>query len=456
MSVSESTLAARPGLLIGLVVFVMVGLLWQWGVFEIPELWVYDSFVHGRADPRAGDPRIVVVLLKEDDIRKLDYPLRDHVLAEVLEKIESGNPAVIGLDLYRDLPEPRDGSEIAQLNRTFLQYPNIIGIFKYGTDSAPFMVPPPPVLAQDPTRYGFNDFPDQKTIRRALLVMPWGKGLNPYPSFSLDMAQVYFTAHHVDLGQDGDLLRLGKTTFRQFHGSEGGYVNEPDGGYQFLQDYRGPGPDKFDTLSIGDVRALKDTACFKDKIVLIGNGADSGNDSFATPLGDRVAGVVIHAQVVNQMLRAAIDGQAPTIGAGAGVQWAELFGWCVMGVVAGFTVRSHLLFAVAIIGGAGLIVLTAWVLFLHGYWILVCVPAAAFLAAAGASKAYAVNVEEAQRAELMTLFSQHVSSDVAKDIWEQRKLFLQGGRPKPQRLTVTVPLHRSQKLLDHFRRHGAG
>ncbi len=39
---------------------------------------------------------------------------------------------------------------------------------------------------------------------------------------------------------------------------------------------------------------------------------------------------------------------------------------------------------------------------------------------------------------LMQLFSRHVSKEVAETIWLQREQFLDGGRPRPQRLVVTA------------------
>jgi class 3 adenylate cyclase len=46
--------------------------------------------------------------------------------------------------------------------------------------------------------------------------------------------------------------------------------------------------------------------------------------------------------------------------------------------------------------------------------------------------------EKGQRNMLMQMFSKHVSSEVAESLWEQRDQFLEGGRPRTQKLTVTV------------------
>ena len=426
-------------LLIGVLVFVVTALVWRTGLFQEPELWVYDHFVFAHSDSKATDPRFVLVLQDEKDIESLDYPLLDSVFAKVLDKIESGGPTVIGNDLYRDLPEPRDGTQNALFAQALLKYPNIVSIALYDTPAHPFAVPPPPAVANDPSRFGVNNLIyDHKTIRRAVLLLPFDKQYAPNPSFALLVSQYFLAAQNVSLAQDGDDLVIGKTRFHRVLGNEGGYVNVENAGHEFLQDFLGPRPDHFQSVSIQDVLKMTDTSMFKDKIVLIGSSADSGNDVEDTPIGPRVPGVIIHAQIINQILRAALEGNKPTRGVGEGMQWPWLLLWCVVGVGIGFFVRSHIIFALGIVAALAALVLAGWMLFLHGWWIIVFGPAIGFLASAMLVKAYAASYEEQERANLMKLFSQHVSTEIAEEIWTQRELFLQGGRPTARRAIVTV------------------
>ena len=46
--------------------------------------------------------------MTEDDLVSYGFPLGDTMLGLVLKDIEAQQPAVIALDLYRNLPEPRD------------------------------------------------------------------------------------------------------------------------------------------------------------------------------------------------------------------------------------------------------------------------------------------------------------------------------------------------------------
>jgi adenylate cyclase len=61
-----------------------------------------------------------------------------------------------------------------------------------------------------------------------------------------------------------------------------------------------------------------------------------------------------------------------------------------------------------------------------------------WLISAGGIITYLSHRETVQRALLMQLFSRQVSKEVAQTIWQQREQFLDGGRPRSQRLVVTA------------------
>ena len=449
---------ARVAFLIGLAVFVLGGILWRTGWFQEPELWFYDQFVSLHAQPDSTDSQIILVLLKESDIRVLNYPLRDGKYSEVLEKIESGAPSVIGSDFYRDLPEPRepgDLSELPQLNKTLLKYTNIVSIFLSDSVENPVAIAPPKAIADDPSRFAFNNFPDTKVIRRAFLLWPYGNNFKgtPYMSFALLMAQYYFAEHNIDIAQDGDKLRLGKTVIPMLGPDDGGFMHNPTGGYAFLQDCRGPW--KFETYSISDVLAMKDTSVFKGKIVIMGIDASSSNDKFTTPISVlespmdpkeklandttyKVSGVLVHAQITDQLLRIATKGEKPTAWFPQSYMWCWLALWCVIGVLVGFFTKSHHIFALTVVLCLALIVVIGGTFFVHGYWILVFAPAAVFVATAMLVKGYAVTVGEEEKKKLKQLFSQRVNPEVAEYIYSHSDTFLEGGRPAATKLLVTA------------------
>ena len=113
-------------------VFVLAAGMRELGLLQSVEFLAYDKFLSWRAGPSTTDPRIVIVEITEDDIGKYDFPIPDELLARLLETIASAKPIAIGLDIYRDVAVPRDGSHLAELNRVLQENQNIIGIFKFG------------------------------------------------------------------------------------------------------------------------------------------------------------------------------------------------------------------------------------------------------------------------------------------------------------------------------------
>ncbi|NEQ53960.1 MAG: CHASE2 domain-containing protein [Leptolyngbya sp. SIO3F4] len=74
------------------------------GALQLLEWAMYDQYFQLRAT-ESVDERIVLVTIDESDINALgQWPISDATLAQLIRNINQYQPAVIGLDLYRDLP----------------------------------------------------------------------------------------------------------------------------------------------------------------------------------------------------------------------------------------------------------------------------------------------------------------------------------------------------------------
>jgi len=420
-------------LLLGISVFAVIVGARESGLLQPAELLVYDKCLGQRAGPPVLDDRIVIVEITESDIRKYDFPVPDDLFATLLEKIERGRPVAIGLDIYRDLPVPRNGSQLAQLNRVLEQNQNVVGIFGFGDMEQPIKIPCAPALEKTPDRCAFNDFPFEfGAVRRGFLLI-WDNDHNVYPSFCLALAmQAGVVPEQVAKG-----TRIGKAIYRRFDRNEGGYIRAADGGHQFLLDFKSPR--RFTTWSLDDV--LSNRAKEKDwngKIVLIGEGAESAHDFETTPLQVNMPGVELHAQAVDQLLRSAERGDKVTS------SWPEpgeigwIFAWCFIGVGTGFLVRKPLPLLAACCGTAAVLVATCWIAFQHDLWLPLVPALGGNILAAAAITGYTRHLERKDRNTLMRLFSQHVSRPIAESMWMHRDEFIEGNRPRPQRLMATV------------------
>src|SRR5258706_3251167 len=94
-------------LLISFLVLVIVLAVRSQGWLQRAELTIYDHMLRRASQPDSTDDRIVIVGMTEADLREYGFPLSDADMAKVILAVDAQNPVAIGLDFYRDLPEPR-------------------------------------------------------------------------------------------------------------------------------------------------------------------------------------------------------------------------------------------------------------------------------------------------------------------------------------------------------------
>jgi len=413
------------------------------GVLESVELAAYDWYIRLRPFDPGPDRRILLVTVAESDLQaEGGWPMADRVVAQMLEILVRSRPRAIGLDIYRDVPVPPG---TARLYAVLTRERRIITVMKFGEGTSGG-VRPPPVL-RDTDQVAFDDFLVDAggTVRRGLLFLD--DGTKTAYSFALRLALLYLQAegvHPQASEKDPRLLRLGHTTIRPFEANDGAYVRADANGYQFLLDFKG-GRGSFPAVSS---RALLSGAVspetIRDKIVLIGVTAESVKDYFFTPhsrgLGVRqqIAGVALHAQVVSQLLRIGLEGASPMATASQSLETVWILVWSALGGLIGLRVRSAWRFSLATGGAVVGLALVDSLAFWAGWWLPLVPPVMTCVISAAVVTAYMSHRETVQRAILMQLFSRHVSKEVAEAIWQQRDQFLDGRRPRSQRLIATI------------------
>lgn len=414
---------------------------------EFLELAVYDYYLRFRpsdAGEMAQAPRIVLVTVSEEDIHTQGrWPLSDRVLASLLKILGNYHPRAIGLDMYRDIPVPPGSKELEDV---FSEFQNIIVTAKKVGDDKSATIPPP-YMVKNMDLVGFNDIVTDRggIVRRGLLFLDDGQTTSY--SFPLLMAMLYLDAEGITLQGDKEnpeYLRLGKTTFVPFESNDGGYIKADARGYQFLLDFRDI-KRPFPSFSLTELLSGKVSVYeVKDRIVIIGVNAASLKDFFFTPFNEsmesdnRMSGVELHARIVSQLLRSALEGNRPLRYMKEYNEWAWIFLWSLIGGMLGLLGRSLWRFFLLSAVSVSLLLFITSFAFRLGWWVPVVPPAISWVVSDVMVSAYILYREKVERALLMQLFSRHVSPDVAGAIWQQREQFMDGGRPRPQKLTATV------------------
>jgi adenylate cyclase len=303
----------------------------------------------------------------------------------------------------------------------------------------------PPEFARSPDAIGFNDVvTDGDGVQRRGLLMLWDAEGRPSLALALQLALHYLHAEGISLGPDPDRpeqLRLGDTSFAPLEPRDGGYAGIDARGYQVLLDLRA-GRDSFRSYTLAD--ALADAIppdALRDRIAIVGTTAASVKDDFQTALaGGPVPGIVLHAHLVDQLVRWAHGSSRPLRFWSEAAETAWTLAWGMLAaLVAAATRRPAALAA----GVAGSLVL-AWgasdLLLLDDVWAPASAPLAASALSGALVLADAARRARAERAALMDLLGRSVSGPVARELWQRRSEFMDGGWPRSQRLPITVML----------------
>ncbi len=428
---------------IGLVVSLAVISCRQLGLLEALELSAYDGTVRLAPQATVSDSRIVLITITEEDLEYLgQWPISDAKLADALNTLLDYRPRTIGLDLYRD-KDIHPGTE--KLHTVFTQNQEIVTVMKF-PDQHGKGVPGPPIL-QGTDQIGFNDIlvDPGGIVRRGFLFL--GNQDGTAISFSLLLALKYLEKEGIVPLPDithPELMRIGETTIPRFRANDGSYVKSDASGYQLLVKYSGKDA-RFRRFTLTELLSgtMKQDE-IEDKIVIIGSAAKSVRDDFYTPYSfgrdrqQQMPGMELHAHLVSQFVRMAYMQEKPIRSLSEGLEAAWIILWGSVGALCALGLFSPWRFLLIFGGGlASLVVFVYWS-FLASWWIPLISPAMAWVSAGGVATTWISKRSREERAMLMRLFSQHVSSEVANRIWADREQWLQGGRIRPQKLTATV------------------
>ncbi|NET09659.1 MAG: CHASE2 domain-containing protein, partial [Symploca sp. SIO2B6] len=317
----------------------------SFGAFNLLEWSIRDQFVRWKPlEP--PDRRIVVVTIDEPDIQAIgDWPIPDATLAQLLKNIRAQQPRVIGLDLYRDLPEEPGHAELQDV---FATTPQLIGVEKL----AESRVAPPPIL-DDLGQVAIADvlLDSDRTIRRILISAEDQAEGKIKIGLGAQVALNYLAVEGITpeaANPEQQQIQLGQATFEAMNHGAAGYAQPELGGYQILMNWRGPSH-QFAQISMQEVLAGNmPPDLMRDRIVYIGSTAVSTKDFFATPYSSGwpsrqapMPGVFVHANITSQMLSSALEGRTLLYGWSQHWRWMWIIGWTLIGTVGNWWIESY-------------------------------------------------------------------------------------------------------------------
>ncbi|NER78939.1 MAG: EAL domain-containing protein [Leptolyngbya sp. SIO1D8] len=287
-------------------IFVVV--LGQLGMMQFLEIEAYDNLTKLKSQG-TPDSRLLIVEVTELDIQaQKKWPLSDAVISDLLEKLQQHQPKVIGLDIYRDIPQPPGTNKLLKQ----LQSANVIVIQHIGCNGFDY-IPPPRDVAED--QIGFSDLvvDSDGVIRRNLMFATLDD--QEFHSFSLLLGLKYLDLDINAIEVGHNYLKIENSMFRTLQHDSGGYQNIDAAGYQTMLQYQA-GDGDFSKVTLTEVlNGQLRPEMVKDKIVLVGMTAPSTKDMLLTPFSSKLGnfhlmpGVVIHGHMTSQIISRILDDQ---------------------------------------------------------------------------------------------------------------------------------------------------
>lgn len=388
--VKVASVLAASVLTTGLVIVV------RWlGILQPFELWAFDQLMRLRPD-EPPDSRLLIITIDDKDIQyqnqmgmKMQGSLSDRALVQIFTKLAQYKPHTIGFDIYRD-----GNPELVDLPVGMQQNARLFAVCKVSEPESDIPgIPAPKGIPLE--RQGFSDLvaDDDDVLRRQLL------HLSPHPAspcrtkyaLSLQLAMHYLAKKGIQpqVTPDG-YLKFRNISLNPLEIRTGGYQKVDAWGYQVLLNYRSYRSPQNIAPQISLREFLTDEIdqnAVKDRIVLIGVTAPSAGDYWSTPYGaglnQKIPGVIIQAQMVSQIVSAALDNRSLIW---VWPLWSEslwIWGWSLVGGILSLNFprqRYQVLAGSAALGTLFLICLS---IFTQAGWIPL-VPAALALVGTGA------------------------------------------------------------------------
>ncbi len=296
------------------VTLVVMGFRWL-GWLQTWELKAFDSLMVRRPQQTA-DERLLIIGADEEDLNRYGYPLSDEVIDQLLTQLQSYQPSVIGMDIFRDKPVLTSNvRQSSPLSKTLTQSQNIVAICTFGNSLATSVAPPESI---SPQQVGFVNLYDDRQptqgqddmVRRYLLsrsensLEAMSRCTTSY-SFAWQLVYRYLQKQNISVTSQGDNWQFGNVLVERLKNRSSGYQTLDERGNQLLINYRNT-PQIAQQITVRDILENKEhinPAWIKNRVVLIGITAPSIPDRHDTPHGE-IRGIKIHGHVVSQLLSA--------------------------------------------------------------------------------------------------------------------------------------------------------
>ncbi|MBD2034338.1 CHASE2 domain-containing protein [Leptolyngbya sp. FACHB-321] len=321
---------ALPGMVvIGLVIAARLT-----GSLQSLELLTLDAFLRHRPT-ESKDDRIVLVGIDATAIQQTGYPIPERDLVDLLNRLQTYKPAVIGLHILQNQIAKSDKVRLAG----FKQRQKLI-VSETVLTAADQIPPPPGFFGKQVGLIDLIPEGDNRAnnhVRRALLGIYDPLNAEAYKfSLTIRLVETYLTAQDKNLTlqnglRDKEAMRFGLTELPRLKPS-GAYAGVGTGSPQILLNFR-QHHQPFRVLSLNDVRAGKvDPNWLRDRIIIVGITDPKIRPIIPTAAIAPTNSLDIQAHTVSQIISAVLDQRLLLTTWTEGWEYGWILGWGILGV----------------------------------------------------------------------------------------------------------------------------
>ena len=403
----------RPWLIGAIAAFVALGL-GSLGMWRPLERVGHNLLLQLRPQP-GWDERIVVIGIDDSSLAKYgqfqSWSREKHI--QLLEALETANPAVVGFDILFVDNSPQD----EKLAEAIDNLGTVVLARTWDRQDLAAPLEPVEILAEVAANQGhILHQPDPDGVTRQVAIWVNGEEFS-LPNLGLGVVEVY-NAYLEILEQPLAVEELPSPNPEQLLQKE--WINWP-GSTKAVPTY------SFVDVVEGKVDPKK----LEDKLILVGFTATDIDDPLRTPfnLAPPTAGVYLHGAVIDNLLNDRFLWRLPS--------YANILFVLVIGPLASWLLfNKRLIHRLTIV----LMLIVLWfalvltVLSLSRLWLPLVAPVGTVvLTSAGVQLR-----EQLEKQQLMDLFATYVAPETANLIWQQKDEFFQDGKLLVQELEATV------------------
>ena len=396
------------------------------------DLIIYD-FIMSKKDLKSGiDYPIVIVSIKENDIKRYGWPIDDALFCKGIDLLDDYGATAIGLDIYRDKGV---GKNQKCLNQRFSENSKLVSIFNVANNIGPIPGTPP-------ERQSFNDLSlDSDGVLRRDLVHVSGQNESTV-SFPLRMYEIAYSDNKMRNALENDLIEdawIAKNS--------GIYRREHDAGLGIQRMMRFRQPGSFLNYSLTNLLTGEiPSSSIDGKIILIGSTAPSLKDLFIVPFSRfesrevmmKIPGIEIHANRLSTF----IEQRNGTYESGYVISGSRSFIFImftiILSIIFGESFKS--LHKSLIVNSLFLISITTFILHLifNNILIGISIPIFGILVFSATAWLRRGLIGQKHTQQIRRLLGQATSPAIAEQLWKQRDQLLKNGRFEGRKIWVTV------------------